>query len=447
MRHHVVTTGGGDSVNLGGKLKNQDSNKPMKNFAKSSIKLTALALAAASVLGTSAFAADSASYDPASTQAAGYSNQPITKSFTLKIKAPSSLNDKGDGDLTGNAVLKPNGTVQFPANEPGIEVAINASVIPPTGVSTATALGYLAVSENTWNCLALSEEKSITVTLSIPAGAAAGDYVYTISGNPGDTGLGWGGGGHSLTASVAQYAPAENAVFVLDETAPTVNVTAPTATAFTYVTGGTPVSVAFDATELESPITSLTAKIGETPVTVSSTGLGTTSASATGSATVATIGSYTLTATAANTRALPAGNPDNLSANLSGSATVDFTVNYDMSNCWLPPLSLGKVSKGGSTVPIKFTAKDVNGLFVADNSVQVKVNEIVFDSLLGCKDQVVTTGSFGAGSGAVRIEQIDPYTGQYIVNFQTATGAHKYRVDVFFQGSKQASKEFSVSAK
>lgn len=77
----------------------------------------------------------------------------------------------------------------------------------------------------------------------------------------------------------------------------------------------------------------------------------------------------------------------------------------------------------------------------------MKVSEVISDQLLGNKDVLITTGIFGKGSSGVRIEQIDAYTGQYIVNFPTATGAHQYRADVFFNGIKQACKEFSVSAK
>jgi hypothetical protein len=424
----------------------------MKKFAKTSTKLSALALAAACVLGTSAWGEnDSAKYAPASAQASDYNTVGVVKTYTLVIKAPSSLNERGEADLSGAGIYNNAGKEQFAPSAPGIDLDIVASVIPPEGVSQETALAWLSVSENTWTCLALNEQKEITVTLNIPPNAApVGDYVFTVAANP-PPALGWGVGGHNLTASIAQYvAQVPTSVeqpFVLDVTAPQVNITAPTLPSFTYVTGGTPVDVAFDASEIESPITSLAGSVAGAPIALTVSGEGTKAKSATGIATVGPVGVYTFTATATNTRTLPNPNPDSLPANLTGSATVDFSVNYDMSNCWLPPLSLGKISKGGSTVPIKFTAKDANGLFVADNSVQVKVSEIVVNAALQANDVLVSSGSFGTGSGAVRIDQLDAYTGQYIANFQTATGAHKYRVDVFFNGSKQASKEFSVSAK
>jgi hypothetical protein len=440
-----VRSGNDDDKTIKSKTEITDMKTKLKTAAGIWTKLSALALLAIAMTSPN-FAADNASYDPSAKQFAGTAAAAITGNYNLTIKAPGSLNATGISDLSGHAAIyNRGGQLVSPADDPGIIINIEASVLVPDGADALAAIGWLSVSANTWNCTALSEEKTIAVGLSVPAGAVPGDYVFSIVGTP-PTGLGWGVGGHSLTVSVAE-APVLD-TFVLDVTAPTVNITKPTAAAaFTFCLGGTPVDVAFDATESESPITALTATIGATPLTLTTAGLGTTAASATATPSIGLVGSYTLTATADNTRALPPGNPDNLSAHLTGSATVDFTVNYDMSNCWLPPLSLGKVSKGGSTIPIKFTARDCNGLFVNDPSVQVKVNEIVYDAVLGNQDVLKTSASFGTGSTAVRIDQTDAFTGQYIANFQTAAGAHKYRVDVFFNSFKQASKEFSVSAK
>ena len=56
------------------------------------------------------------------------------------------------------------------------------------------------------------------------------------------------------------------------------------------------------------------------------------------------------------------------------------------------------------------------------------------------------SGLFGEGATSVRI---DDEAGQYIINFQTAAGAHNYRADVYFNDFnnapyKQGSKTFSV---
>lgn len=83
-------------------------------------------------------------------------------------------------------------------------------------------------------------------------------------------------------------------------------------------------------------------------------GHGTNSASVTGTLTPSTIGTYTLAASAT-------------SAGGTGTAgRCDIVVNYNFN--WLPPISLGKISKGGSTMPIKFTISDADGNFVTDTS-------------------------------------------------------------------------------
>jgi hypothetical protein len=85
---------------------------------------------------------------------------------------------------------------------------------------------------------------------------------------------------------------------------------------------------------------------------------------------------------------------------------------------WLPPLSLGKVVAGA--VAIKFAANDCNGTFVADNRVRVEVWE-------GATFRF--GANYGDGSAAVRI---DADSGQYIANFQPATGVHSFTVKVLF---------------
>jgi hypothetical protein len=149
--------------------------------------------------------------------------------------------------------------------------------------------------------------------------------------------------------------------------------------------------------------------------------LGTNNVSATGIFMAGGIGAYTLMASAT-------------SEGGTGDATADFTVNYVTG--WLPPLSLGKTSKGGSDVPIKFTARDCNNEFVHDESVTVVVYEVTAEG-----DVARLGGVFGDGASFIRIDDV---AGQYIINFKTASGAHNYRVDVLFNDFLQASKQFSV---
>src|SRR5262249_38458437 len=104
------------------------------------------------------------------------------------------------------------------------------------------------------------------------------------------------------------------------------------------------------------------------------------------------------------------------------------SVNYVMS--WLPPLSNGKVVSGEAV--IKFSARDCNGTFVADDRVSVEVWE-------GAVQRFVAT--FGNGSDAVRIDEV---ASQYIANFKPASGVHTYTVKVFFGGFEQALKSFTT---
>jgi hypothetical protein len=195
----------------------------------------------------------------------------------------------------------------------------------------------------------------------------------------------------------------------------------------TLCSGGTPVDIAFEATDAESLISSVSADVNGNAVTLSTSGLNANSVDATGTYTAGAIGSYTV-----NAHATSEGG--------EGHASATFSVNYNL--MWLPPLSLGKSNqKGGSTVPIKFTTRDCSGAFVHDGSVKVVVYEVT-----GTGDVEALTGYFGEGADFVRI---DDQAGQYIINFQTASGVHTYRAEVYFNDFngdpfKQGQLTFSV---
>jgi len=248
----------------------------------------------------------------------------------------------------------------------------------------------------------------------VGAGAVVGDYTYCIQGVP-PTGLGWGLGEHGLTISVGEPD-------VTDTTPPIVSIVEPVdGAAIVYCSGGTPVDIEFEAVDPESAITSVAATVNGASVALDVTGLGTNNVTATGVFTADSIGAYTVVASAT-------------SQGGTGDATADFTVNYVIG--WLPPLSLGKTSKGGSDVPIKFTARDCSNLFVHDETVTVVVYEVTSEG-----DVARLSGVFGEGAWSIRIDDV---AGQYIINFKTAASAHNYRADVLFNGFLQASKQFSV---
>ncbi|MCX5770461.1 MAG: hypothetical protein NTZ09_09355 [Candidatus Hydrogenedentes bacterium] len=346
--------------------------------------------------GQIAYASDNATYDPPSNVVAGI--KPFSDAYTLGIISPGSLNKDGDEALPGGIV---------------VNVRINATSWP-AGSSQADAEAMVSVSPVSLTYTALNETQNTDVSIAVGAGAVVGDYTYTIQGVP-PTGLGWGLGAHNLTISVGETGTG-------DTTPPIVTIVEPAdGAAIVYCLGGTPVDIEFQAVDPESAITSVAATVNGAGVTLDATGLGTNNVTATGVFIAGGIGAYTVVASAT-------------SQGGTGDATADFTVNYVMG--WLPPLSLGKTSKGGSDVPIKFTARDCSNLFVHDETVTVVVYEVTAGGDVAC-----LSGVFGEGASFIRI---DDAAGQYIINFKTAAGAHNYRADVLFNGFFQASKQFSV---
>ena len=183
-----------------------------------------------------------------------------------------------------------------------------------------------------------------------------------------------------------------------------------------FCTAGVAVPIEVSASDAESEVTSVAADVNGTNVPLSYTAGN--NVIATGSYTAGGIGVYTVNASAT-------------SAGGTGTASeVSFLVKYN--TLWLPPLALGKTSKGGSTIPIKLTARDCEGGFVHDESVKIAVYE-------GSVEKFVAV--FGEGSDFVRIDDLD---GHYITNFQTAAGQHTYTVKVYFNDVLHASLNFSV---
>ena len=213
----------------------------------------------------------------------------------------------------------------------------------------------------------------LSVPFSIAATSAYGGVktlVATLNGNPvavTTSGLGTlnaAGTGTLQLSAGGQYVFAATATDALGTTSssvqftvntqyppPAVTITQPTNGAvFTYVTGSPPLSIPFAFTAQAgagATISSLNASLNGTTVTVAGTGLGTTSAAGTGTLQVSAAGTYTFTAGASGGGA-------------SAASKVTFTVNVTQpppppcNLVWLPPLSLGKVQQGGSTVPIRF---------------------------------------------------------------------------------------------
>jgi hypothetical protein len=375
---------------------------------KKSLLAIGLCVVLTLALASAAVWANDTTYDPASTTIE--QTRPFNQSFDLKITSPTQLAKNSTLPSTSN---------------PLITDILITSTSAPDGVLKAAAESLISANPTFLTFTALGQQQKVTITADVSAATVPGPYAYNIVSQRRvvgqDTVQGWGNGAATLTVVVS--APTTEA----DTTPPSVTISKPTADqSFTFCTGGTPVDIAFNAQDAESVISAVSADVNANAVALSITGLNTNSVDATGTYTANSIGAYTV-----NAHATSEGGP--------GDASANFSVNYNLS--WLPPLSLGKTNKGGSTVPIKFTARDCNGAFVHDGSVKVVVYEVTAGG-----DLEALTGFFGQGAAYVRIDDV---AGQYIINFQTSSGTHNYRADVFFNDFagnpfKQGSKTFSV---
>lgn len=363
----------------------------MRKIIPMAASLALLVAFAATASAQSSKGNDSVDYSPKAQKLAG--TLPFNRSYTLDITSPSSLNSKGDQDIAD-----------------GITADLRVTVVDfPDASNEAAAAALVTLADQSMVFSKLAETHQTTVYLHVGNSTTPGDYVFTIQ-TDGPTGIGWGNGGHTLTVTVSE--PVSS-----DLTAPTVVIESPeNGKAFTFCSAGTIVPVTISATDAESVVASVWAKASDVPFAVSFPEASH-NVVATGSFMARAIGSYPLQAWAQS------------AGGTGQSAVVNVSVNYAMS--WLPPLSLGKVITGG-TLPIKFTARDCNGAFVADQRVSVEVFENGSSKFVA---------SYGDGSEAVRIDEVQ---GQYITNFKPAAGVHTYIVKVFFGGFEQAAKSFTT---
>jgi len=214
---------------------------------------------------------------------------------------------------------------------------------------------------------------------------------------------------------------------------PTVSIAQPlNGAVFTHVAGSPPLSLPFAFTATAAPgsnISSVNGALNGSSVSVTASGLGSPVAGGTGNLSVSTPGSYTFVA-------------GTISGGLNGSNSISFTVVEtappvpDCSVEWLPPISLGKVEKGGSVLPIKFVLechckdKTKPGNADLDPSVTIAIYEIF-------------------PNGSTSVPRLFPYSpkgkdsdkdgtyaitgGQYHLNYDLARGAHLYHIDVYRQ--------------
>lgn len=336
--------------------------------------------------------ADNATYSPSSRNIAGA--VAFSEMYALQITSPSNLNNAGDTLINGSGVT--------------VTMKVTATSWPASS-SAAAAEALVTLSTPGLTFTALSQMQSVNVTFTATASTLPGDYSYSIQADP-PTGLGWGVGSHTLNVEVSEPT-------LVDTTPPNVAIVAPAdGDSYTFCSAGVTVPIEVSASDAESVVTSVLAEVNGTNVALSYAAGN--NVTATGSYAAGGVGVYTVNASAT-------------SAGGTGSASeVSFTVKYNTT--WLPPLALGKTSKGGSTIPIKVTARDCEGAFVHDESVRIAVHE-------GSAEKF--SAVFGEGDDYVRIDDLD---GHYITNFRTEAGTHTYTVKVYFNDVLHASTNFSV---
>jgi len=205
-------------------------------------------------------------------------NQPYAETYQLLITMPANLTS-------------------------GVSIPVALSVTPmlkPLGVSDATAAGYVTLSATNVVVSQPSQVVSVTVSISVPVGSAAGGYSWkvTTSGWPASLGV-ITDIGHTINGLFS-------AVGAIDTSPPAITLNSPAnGTVYTYYpASGSPVTVpvnfAASVGTNGAAITGLTSFISGTPVVFTSTGLNTLSATGAGSVQLTAAGNYTVSANATN---------------------------------------------------------------------------------------------------------------------------------------------------
>ncbi|MCF7760671.1 MAG: hypothetical protein K9M98_09215 [Cephaloticoccus sp.] len=345
----------------------------------------------------------------------------------------------GSADLTdpGTYVVKVNATNLNGTSEAQTDISVVVNAPPPTiTVATPTAGATFNYVNNT---------PGASVSVSYTAVSAYGNITSTgvsLDGLP--LALNLSGVGTATTATGSTSLVLTQGDYVLEFNAanafgvatpvavpikvrsmepspviPTVSIPSPAGGAVFERTEGDPATVvnySFTGNTTSGVINSVTVTLDGGTVSPSVSGLNTADITGTGSASYSAAGTHTLSVTVSNGQG-------------TATALTSFTVNETpLQVCqnltWLPPISLNKTVEGGSTVPIKFRL-DCHGNFVEDHSTIITIYEIYPDGSFSAP----VVYPYGTGSPNPPDYAI---TGQmYHLNFATAKGTHRYRIEVY----------------
>jgi hypothetical protein len=360
------------------------------------VRLTATVFATCLLASVASALPGPVDYNPVSKVVQGV--QPLTASYTLTITTPTTVTTAGTINLVFSVLSQ------------------------PTTVSAADALTFISAAPSTLAYAGPGQRVTTTITIAVPAGSFAGDYAWKIKTSGWPTSAAVLDNGAAVNATVSPPLPPNNPP-------PAVNIASPVDGAtLTYVQGGTPVSfpISFSASVAAGgqPIDSLAATFAGVPLSVTTTGVGT--LTATGSATspaITTAGTYTIRVAATN-------------RSNTSYATVDVNVivtapppppPFCADLQWLPPISLNKTIEGGSTMPIKFTLScaATNQKFVRDTALVIAIYEI------GDGGTASTPTLYSYGTGSPNPPDYAIAGQHYQLNFSTAKGTHRYRIEVY----------------
>ena len=294
--------------------------------------------------------------------------EPFSSNYVLSVTSPDTL-------TSGKTVSVP------------VKFAVLGAL--PTGVSNATALGFITASPSTLTFTGPNQTVTTTITLTYPAGNFAGSYAYNIS----MTDSAWGvtvtppdlGAQVNATVAPAQVSPP------LQPPSVTIQTPANLAT-YTYVAApSTPVTIPIAIQGVvgsgNPTISALSATINGTAISgLVVTGLGSLTANGTYSYVTSTPGTYIISATATNS---VASSTANVTVTVVAAAVPPTVTVSNPSNNSTYSYTLG--SSTGATVPLSFTGTSLSGNITA-LSVTLDGTPVSGLTLTGVNSALVATG-------------------------------------------------------
>ncbi len=349
------------------------------------------------------------------TSAAGSGTLSITSGglYTLRARASNGTQTASDSVEFNVVVAAPPPTITAaqPSNNAVYTYTTGgAAVQVPVNFTARSTYGNISAISATLNGSPISNlsaaglnslQATGTATLSI---STPGTYTLVYTGtNP------IGSATTTLSFTVNSVAPT-----------PVVTISQPTAgTTISRVAGSaaTVVPFAFQATTPAGTIQAVSVTLNGNPITATAGGLNTGTATGSGSFSVTTPGTYTMVATGSNGSAV-------------ASATRTFTVTettpppVTTSLIWLPPITNGVTITGGEVMPVRFSVSR-NAVLVSDTTVVVAIYEVFANGTSG-SPRYYTHGAYSITSNV------------YNLNFTTAAGAHRYKVEVYTSSTSSA---------